>query len=148
MRIRIDRDLGAGLLFLACGVFFAIAARDYRIGTPARMGPGYFPQAVGIIVATLGALLVARGFVHRLREAATLELGPLAILILALVLFALVAPDGGIALAVVILVVVSAFAGGTARWREIAATAVFLAAFTVVVFVSMLGLPLRVWPAW
>lgn len=148
MRIRIDRDLGAGLLFLACGVFFAVAARDYRIGTPARMGPGFFPQAVGIMVAALGAVLIARAFLHRLREAATLELGPLAILILALILFALVAPDGGIALAIVVLVVVSAFAGGAPRWREIAATAVFLAVFSAIVFVTALGLPLRIWPAW
>jgi hypothetical protein len=41
------KDFYAGLLFVAFGVVAIIIARNYPLGTAARMGPGYFPRLLG-----------------------------------------------------------------------------------------------------
>ncbi len=54
MRIKSQRDFVAGLMFTAAGVAFSWGASTYNIGTGARMGAGYFPLMLGIIMALLG----------------------------------------------------------------------------------------------
>jgi hypothetical protein len=50
------RDFYAGLLFVAFGVVALVMAQSYSIGTAARMGPGYFPRLLGILLIGLGAV--------------------------------------------------------------------------------------------
>ena len=63
MRIKSQKDFFAGLLFLILGAAFAIGARTYNVGTGARMGPGYFPMMLGIVLAILGAVEVFKAMV-------------------------------------------------------------------------------------
>ena len=53
MRIKSQKDFFAGLLYFAIGVAFAWGATNYNIGDGARMGPGYFPLLLGIVLAVL-----------------------------------------------------------------------------------------------
>ena len=55
-------DILAGLIFVAFGLAFATTSLSYEIGTPLRMGPGYFPLALGGILVFLGLLIVGKGF--------------------------------------------------------------------------------------
>src|SRR5713226_8433114 len=48
--IRSPRDFYAGLIFLLFGALAAYIARDYPIGSAVRMGPGYFPYLLGILL--------------------------------------------------------------------------------------------------
>ena len=43
MNIRNKKDFGAGIMYMAFGLFFALNALNYKMGTAAKMGPGYFP---------------------------------------------------------------------------------------------------------
>ena len=43
IKIKSPKDFWAGLMFLGFGLFFVIGAGHYRLGSAARMGPGYFP---------------------------------------------------------------------------------------------------------
>ncbi len=54
MRIRNQRDFWSGVMFLALGVLFVIFSQAYQLGTPARMGPGFFPAMLGALMALLG----------------------------------------------------------------------------------------------
>ena len=54
--IKSQKDFFAGLLFLVLGVAFALGAQTYNVGTGARMGPGYFPLMLGVVLALLGAI--------------------------------------------------------------------------------------------
>ena len=63
MKINSQRDFTAGLLFSAFGVAFAWGATTYNVGSGARMGPGYFPLIVGILIAVMGVLITARSFI-------------------------------------------------------------------------------------
>jgi hypothetical protein len=155
MRIEVDRDLCVGAVLLAFGGFVVAVSRTYAIGTAAKMGPGFFPLMVGALIAVLGLALTARALAARRAgqgERAAFHPGPLLVLVAGLVVFALLAEDGGMALAIAALVAVSACAGGPrawgkVRWRETMALAVALSALSVGLFVTALGLPLRVWPA-
>jgi len=56
------KDFLAGLAFLGFGLAFAAVATSYEFGSPLRMGPGFFPLVLGVILAVLGGLILAKGF--------------------------------------------------------------------------------------
>lgn len=64
MKIKSQVDFFAGLMFLVVGGLFAIGAQKYNIGSAARMGPGYFPMLLGILLAVLGAAIIFYAMVH------------------------------------------------------------------------------------
>lgn len=64
MKIKSQKDFFAGLMFLAVGALFAIGATNYNVGNAARMGPGYFPLLLGILLAVLGAGIIFYSMVH------------------------------------------------------------------------------------
>ena len=53
--VRSPKDLVAGLMFIAVGIAAIVIASNYTLGTAARMGPGYFPRILGILMIVLGA---------------------------------------------------------------------------------------------
>ena len=55
MNIKSQKDFFSGLMFTVVGGAFAYGATSYTVGTGARMGPGYFPLVLGVILALLGA---------------------------------------------------------------------------------------------
>ena len=65
MKIKSERDFWSGLMFLAIGIAFAWGATTYSFGSSARPGPGYFPFGLGILLAVLGASMVAAGVVDQ-----------------------------------------------------------------------------------
>src|SRR5690242_7594788 len=54
-------DLFSGGLFIAFGAFFASQAATYEIGTPFRMGPGFMPLLLGIVLCALGLVVMLMG---------------------------------------------------------------------------------------
>jgi hypothetical protein len=65
MKIKSQVDFFAGLMFLVIGGLFAIGAQKYNVGSAARMGPGYFPMLLGIMLAVLGAAIIFYAMVHQ-----------------------------------------------------------------------------------
>ena len=61
MKIKSQRDFFSGLMFTAVGVAFAWGATTYNVGSGARMGPGYFPLMLGIVLAFIGLRHHVRG---------------------------------------------------------------------------------------
>ena len=58
MQLRNKQDFWSGVMFILLGLGFAWKATSYSMGTAARMGPGYFPHWLGIIMAILGAVIL------------------------------------------------------------------------------------------
>jgi hypothetical protein len=58
MQLRNKQDFWSGVMFILLGLGFAWKATSYSMGTAARMGPGYFPHWLGIIIATLRWILL------------------------------------------------------------------------------------------
>ena len=70
------------------------SARNYALGTAARMGPGYFPRILGLLLIGLGAHpRAARAARVRRRDAARGKWRPTLIVLGSVVLFGLIVDD-------------------------------------------------------
>jgi Tripartite tricarboxylate transporter TctB family len=56
-RFKLKRDYYAGGLMLLLGVGAAVTGSGYKFGSLARMGPGFLPVMLGIVLAFLGILI-------------------------------------------------------------------------------------------
>ncbi len=63
MQIKSQKDFFSGLMFMIVGGAFAWGATKYSLGTGARMGPGYFPMLLGIMLAGIGAIVTFKALV-------------------------------------------------------------------------------------
>jgi hypothetical protein len=141
------REFWAGALFTVLGLAFLVYSGQYRLGTPERMGPAFVPGALAGLLVLLGVALAARGWGPK---ATPLDLGPLrplAVIVLAVVLFATLLLPLGLVLATTVLVLVSTQAGESFRWRGALLLAAGLSALAAGVFVWGLGVPAPLWPA-
>ena len=146
MRIRSPKDFWAGLIFIAIGGGFVLPAQQYRLGDMHRMGPAMFPTLVGALLAALGLIIALRSFALDGAPVPRFEARPIGVSILAIVLFGLALQWLGLIAAVAALVLVGAYAARDVRLRDNLALAAVMVAFSVGVFVWLLGLPLPLWP--
>jgi len=146
MKIRAPSDFWCGLLFVAIGVAFAVLAQNYRFGTAARMGPGYFPTLLGALMALLGLTLAVPAFARDGDAMQRFHLRPFLFVLLAIAVFGLALAHLGLAAAIAALVVVGSFAEPELKPLETAGLAAFLVVFSILIFVVLLGLPIQLWP--
>jgi Tripartite tricarboxylate transporter TctB family len=146
MRIRSPRDFWAGLIFIAIGGGFVLLAQQYRLGDMHRMGPAMFPTLVGALLVALGLIIALRSFALDGAPVPRFEARPIGVSLLAIVLFGIALHWFGLVAAVAVLVLVGAYAARDVRPLENFALAAVMVAFSVGVFVWLLGLPLPLWP--
>jgi putative tricarboxylic transport membrane protein len=144
--IRHPKDFWAGVLFIVVGGAACAIALDYAMGTAARMGPGYFPRVLGLLLCGLGAILVLRSFKLQGAPLSFPTFKPMLIVLASVLLFGLVVTRVGLVIATLLLVLVSSTASHEYRWKESAIAAIALAAFVVVAFRYGLSLQLPTWP--
>ena len=144
--VRNPRDFCAGALFIAIGIATIILGSRYALGTAARMGPGYFPRILGILLIALGGVLAARGFTRSGPRVAAFHWRPALVVLGSVVLFGAIVRPVGVALSTVILIVAASAASREFRPRESLIAGVLLAALAVGVFVVGLQLQLPIWP--
>ena len=146
MRIRSPKDFWAGLVFIALAAAFIGLSRQYNLGNMHRMGPGLFPTLVGALLAGLGAIVALRSFVVDGPPVPRIHARPLAISLIAIVLFGLALQWLGLVAAIAAVVIVSAAAARDNRLLETFGLALVLIGFSAAVFVWLLGLPIPLWP--
>src|SRR5512132_2202512 len=118
MRVRHPKDFASGLMFIAFGVASIAISSGYPLGTAARMGPGYFPRILGILLIIFGAILTLRSFRlvgERIRIGALL---PPAIVLGSVVLFGIIVPYAGLVVSTIVLIMLSSYASIEFRWKE------------------------------
>ncbi|HEY6256169.1 MAG TPA: tripartite tricarboxylate transporter TctB family protein [Xanthobacteraceae bacterium] len=135
-----NTDVIGGLLTLGLAVGVLVESSQYGRGTILRMGPGYFPTLLGILLLALGAALTVRGLQGHGEPIAAPLLRPIIFISGALGLFALALPRFGLAPAIGLLVLVSAGASSARRPMTITLLAIGLTVFAYVVFVKLLSL--------
>jgi putative tricarboxylic transport membrane protein len=148
MRVRNAKDLLAGCLFLAFGVAFLILAQDYQLGSARRMGPGYFPVVLSLILIVIGLATVVRSLIVSGLPVRDFSVRALALVTASVVLFGLLVEGVGLGLAVAGLVLAAAPASRNSRPLTALLLAAALGVFCVLVFVKSLGLPFPVLGSW
>ena len=149
MHIRNPRDFWAGAIYLALAIVVIWIGRNYQQGTAARMGPGYFPTALGAILAIFGVVSIGRSFIRPGEAISAFAWRPLALVLGSVVLFGLLLPTAGVIIALTCLIVVGALASRNTRLDVTSIAAlVGIVAFCVIVFVKGLGVPMALLGSW
>lgn len=144
------KDALAGLFLVLSAGFFLLAGRGLDFGTFDMMGPGFVPITLAVALLALGLVLIT-GAVTGDGEGQKIDLPPgvlraILVIFAAIVAFVLLLEPAGYVLSVAVLIVIAGFASTERRLGEIVIAAVILSAVTAVVFVTLLGLPMPLWP--
>jgi hypothetical protein len=142
------KDIGAGLIFIAIGLLFGVGAMNLELGTPLRMGPGYFPLILAGLLVALGLAIVVYGLGHSATGRLTVPWRGLVLILAAPVVFGLTVRGLGLVPALALVALISAFASRRMSVSLAVALTVGLTLFCVLVFSLGLGLPLRLFGPW
>jgi hypothetical protein len=148
LRPRNPTDLLTGLIFGGLGIMFVVVSGDYRLGTARQMGPGYFPTALGILLAVLGTVLALKSQFGKTGVLEHFAWRPLLLVVVATVLFGLTVRGAGLVPAIVLLAVTSFAASDRFRPTTAFALAATLSLFSWGLFRIGLGLPLPAFGTW
>lgn len=146
MKKRDPADIISGLFLTAVGLFFAFyAMANYGVGTLSRMGPGYFPVALGFVLAVLG-LLVVLPALSRPGQGPKINWKALFIITGSIVVFGATLRVLGTVAATMITVVVASLADDDITWKGRAMLAAVVAPLVYLIFIFGLGMTIRTWP--
>ena len=147
--IRSPKDFWAGLLYAGFGAAAVLIARDYGMGSSSRMGPAYFPTALGSLLLLIGVASLVRSFFVRGEPIGAIAWKGMFLVTLATALFGVLLRPAGLVLALTALILASAAASIKFRfdWKALAMMG-GLIVFCGLVFVKGLGLPVSLLGTW
>ncbi|WP_395678579.1 tripartite tricarboxylate transporter TctB family protein [Inquilinus sp.] len=144
-------DVAAGLLFLALAALGLLASADLPMGSATRMGAGYVPRLLSLLLAGFGLCVLVNAIRTGDGEARGLgrvPLRPLLCVVLVPLLFSLLIDRLGLVATVVLATIAASVASPESRRWESAALAGGLAVFCLALFVWGLAIPVSPWPRW
>lgn len=144
------KDAAAGALFILMGLIYGtIAWFDLPIGQAFNMGPGYFPVVLSAILAGLGIAIILAG-VSRSEawQANRVPWRPIAMILLAIILFASTLEKLGMAPCVAATAFLAALGERNISLLQALAVALGLATFSTLVFRVGFGLPVPAFGPW
>ncbi|MDB5939308.1 MAG: tripartite tricarboxylate transporter TctB family protein, partial [Polaromonas sp.] len=153
-----QKDFFSGLMFMGVGVAFAWGATTYNVGNGARMGPGYFPLYLGVLMTVLGAIITFQSLVVETLGGDKIgkwAFKPLFFIILANLVFGVLLaglpsmgiPAMGMIIAIYALVFIASMAEEGWKFKTTLILATVLAIGSYLAFVVALKLQFPVWPA-
>lgn len=144
LRLRAPQDAAAGLFLVGVALFALWAGADLPLGTARSMGAGMLPRALAVLVGLCGAAVFVSSFLQDGEGLGRWRLrGPVFILG-AVVMFALTIRTLGLAFAGPLTMILGAMASEEVRLKETVIFAIALTAFCIVLFKTLLGLPIPV----
>jgi predicted outer membrane lipoprotein len=158
VKIKSQKDFFSGLMFMSVGVAFAWGASTYNVGEGSRMGPGYFPLVLGILLAALGAFIIFESLVVETEDGEPIgswAWKPLGFIIGSNLVFGLLLgglpglgiPVFGLIAGIFALTIISSMAGEEHNWKEVVVLAAILAVTSYLAFIVLLKLQFPVWPS-
>jgi putative tricarboxylic transport membrane protein len=136
----LDRVLGAGAAAAAAPV--VLVSWTYGVGSVTAPGAGFWPFCIALAMAALGAVLFVRPALAPAADAAASRWGKFAVGLASMVLYVLVLERLGYLLATAGLVLVQLRWVENRSWRGSVVTAFIAAAVSLVVFRTLLKVPL------
>ena len=157
MKIKSQKDFFSGLMFTGVGAAFAVGATSYTVGTGARMGPGYFPLMLGVLLAILGAVVMFKSLVVETQDGdkiGAFAWKPLFFIIASNLLFGVLlgglpsikVPAMGMIAAIFGLTIVASLAGERFNLKEVLILSTILSVGSYLAFIVLLKLQFPVWP--
>jgi hypothetical protein len=158
VNIKSQKDFFSGLMFIIVGAAFAIGAYSYSMGDGARMGPGYFPRMLGILLAVLGSVVLFKSLTVATADGdkvGSFAWKPMLCIIGGNVLFGVCIgglpsikfPQLGLIVGIYVLTFVASLAAEQYKVKEVFFLATFLAVLSYLAFIVLLKLQFPVWPS-
>jgi hypothetical protein len=161
MKVGHPKDFWSGVMFVVIGLAFALGAKGvkfgdsvliagYAMGTPARMGPAFFPFWLGLILIALGIAISVIGYrTQGGPDAAFPKFHwiPIFYVLGGVVIFGMILKPVGMLIAGIILVFIASYGNPEkVSFRATAFLSVGLVIFCALVFVWGLKLPIPLCP--
>ena len=142
---------------LLVGLAFAWGAGSYSVGPGARMGPGYFPMVLGVLLSVLGLIVTLTALVVETPDGdpvGSFAWKPLIFIIAGNLVFgasigglpSIGLPPMGLIFGIFALTFVASNAGDEFKFKEALILAVILSVFSYAAFIMLLKLQFPVWP--
>jgi len=139
------RDILGGLVMIAAGVFAAVYAQRYDIGTLQRMGPGFFPVMLGIALAILGVFITVPAL-FRPGTRIVVHWNSLIWVTAGIVMFAALLNLLGLVLTSALMIILTSMPGVDMNWKSRIILAIVVSVITYLIFSFGLGMVIPVWP--
>jgi hypothetical protein len=159
MKIGNAKDFWGGVMFMALAAMFLVIARGipgvpflqgYTMGTPARMGPAFFPFWLGVMLFVLGAIIAVTGLRYQGnaedKRFPQFHWRPILFILGAVVMFGIILKAVGMLIAGFLLVMVAGFGDPNFKPKGTILLAIGLVIFCALVFVWGLKLPIPLCP--
>lgn len=158
MNIKSQKDFFSGLMFMSVGAAFAWGATKYSVGIGARMGPGYFPLMLGVLLAVLGSVITFKSLVVETKggdKIGSWAWKPLIFIILSNLAFGVLLaglpsiklPAMGMIVGIYALTFIASMAEPGWKVKNTFILSTILAVGSYIAFVVILKLQFPVWPA-
>lgn len=141
-------DFTAGLLFIVFGLIFGLTGLGLEMGTTLRMGPGYFPMVLAVILTGLGVAIVISAFGSVGEAVGNYAWRGMVFILAAPVFFGLTVRGLGFVPSIFFTTLIAALAGLKMKPLHAVGLAVGVTIFTTLVFSYALGLPFRRFGPW
>ena len=149
MKIRDQKNFWSGVMFIAFGLFFVGFARQYDMGTAARMGPAFFPTVLGGLMFVLGVIVLIEGLAteHADGKIEPFNFRALLLVLGSVIAFGLLLRPAGLIVALFVLIGISSLGSHEFKLRDVLLLSAGLSLLVYVVFIYGLSMTIPVWPS-
>ena len=140
----LTKDFLSGLMFVAFGLAALYFGQHLAVGTPVRMGPGYVPRMLSLILLALGAVVCIVALVSGSEPVERPKWKPITLVTIGIICFGLLFERAGLIPALIVLVMISSLAGEEFKLTEVIGNIVVLSILCTLVFKVGLGMNISV----
>ncbi len=143
------KDTLSGLMFMALGLYFAADSWiELKLGSALMMGPGYFPLIIGLMLALIGMVVLARSFRLPPNPMGRLSWRGFLLVTASIVFFAAAVHGLGLVFGLGISVMLASLSTEKNSFLQSLLIAVVFTAGAVGLFIYVLGIPFAVFGPW
>ena len=140
----LSKDFLSGLMFIGFGLVALYFGQKLALGTTVRMGPGYVPRMLALIMMGLGLLICIVALVAGAEPAEKPKWKPITLVTIGILCFAFLFERAGLLPALVVLILIASLAGEEFKLKEVIANMVVLAVVCTLVFKVGLGMNITI----
>jgi len=140
----LTKDFLSGLMFITFGLLALYYGQKLAIGTSVRMGPGYVPHMLALIMMGLGALICIIALVSGSEPVEKPKWKPITMVTIGIVCFALLFERAGLIPALIVLIFIASLGGEEFKLTEVIGNMIVLAILCTLVFKIGLGMNISI----
>jgi hypothetical protein len=148
MSLRNPKDFWTGIIYVLFGATAFVIGRGYPMGTALKMGPGYFPTILSVLMVLIGIASLLRSILRPGTPIGSFAGRGLLLVVASTALFGLLLRKAGLIIALPVLVLASAYASREFRWKQSVLLAAGLTVSCALIFLKGLGVPIPLVGPW